>query len=222
MRGVEMKKFKIVKRFVMGAATCVLAICFLAGLHLLTVVPKSPVGLWLFRHTYEGSSDKAVVLRGLSDNLGAHHGGYIPSRLDAFFESRLATTHSSAEFNDVVDFYAFKAGGREGQRVFIWPSRVKEKAMASIISRLDNYSADEAASALVLVEDMRQGKDDNLFKAHLFTDEPMKTNYSLWLQQKGVPEAKARYRKWWNSYATWEEKVKHDPLANSYLHIEGI
>lgn len=73
-----------------------------------------------------------------------------------------------------------------------------------------------------MVEDMRQGKDDNLFKAHLFTDEPMKTDYLLWLQQKGVPEAEVRYRKWWNSYATWEEKVKHDPLANSHLHIEGI
>lgn len=142
--------------------------------------------------------------------------------MDKFFESRLQSTDSTKEFDAIIDFYAHKAGGREGRRVFIWPAHVKEKATASIISRLDNYSADEAASALVLVEDMRQGKDDNLFKAHLFTDEPMKTNYSLWLQQKGVPEAKARYRKWWNSYATWPEKVKHDPLAKSHLHIEGI
>ncbi len=201
----------------------ILFVGLLFGLHLLAfAAPDTSMGFALFQFTYKRSTDKAATLQNLDANLDAHHGGYIPDRVDAFFLQRLQTTNDDNEFNAIVDFYAFKAGGREGMRVYTWPVQVKEKTTASIISRLDSYKADQAASALILVEDMRQGKDNDLGKAHLFTDEPVKTNYLVWLQQKGVPEAKILYRKWWNSYPTWEEKIKHDPLAKSHLHIQGI
>ena len=217
-----MKK-KVFKRVVVG----LFAVGFILVFRMFAVAtPESKVGFALFRWSYDVSASKTAALQGFDANLKSYNGGYIPDEIDTFLHSRLENTHSPKEFDAIVDFYAFKAGGREGMNVFTWPAKTKEKATASILSRMDNYSTNHAASALVLIEDMRQGKGDNLGKANLISDAPVSgmsgEKYPIWLQQKGVPEAKALYRKWWNSYPTWEEKTKHDPLEKSHLRIQGL
>jgi hypothetical protein len=210
------------KRVLRKLTLCVLGIVLLVSLRFIALAePQTGIGYALFKTSYSLSPDKTSVLKGYAANLIKYNGGYIPELVDAFLCSKLQHPASTDEFNAVVDFYVFKAGGREGRRIFSLPAPTRERITGNILSRLDNYEPEQAARALVLVEVIRRG--EYLGKATLRStrsDTPAYPQYEIW-QQRALTEAKARFRKWWRTYATWQQKEKYNPLEDSGLEISG-
>ena len=168
------------------------------------------------------SSNKNTALQGYDANLIKYNGGYIPEQVDKFLCSRLQSSTSDEELNAIADFYIFKAGGREGRYIFSLPTQNKQRVTGNILSRLEDYKPQQAASALILVEVMRRG--ESLGKA-IFRSTHGNTaaypQYESWLQRRALPEAKAQYLKWWHASPTWQQKERHNPLANSNLEISA-
>lgn len=157
------------------------------------------------------------MLQNYEANLRNHNGSYIPERVDNFLCSKLQTSQSTEEVTAIVDFYAFKAGGREGRVIYLLPAQTKKRIISLLLERLDNYDERKSHSALILVEVLRRG--EYLYKAYFSPVRSASYNYENWWPKVGLPEAKMRFRRWWNSSSSWQQKEMHDPLKDSNLQI---
>lgn len=180
------------------------------------ISPETVLGLARFKILYALTPSTVAALKNYDANLQAFNGSYIPLNADAFLCKRLSESASLKEKNAIVDFYIRKAGGREGQTIFRMPDDDKKRITTLLFQRLDAYDSSRAAQTLILIESMRQG--ESLGKAHLFAQKDY-ANYEIWLKQSGVPQAKAKYRRWWNSPLSWSQKKHIDPLKKSDLII---
>lgn len=207
------------KRYLWGAAGMLILATMLAAFCVGAYMePQSSPGYTFFRMRYDSTSDKRSLLKWYNNVLINYNGGYIPEQADWFLCTQLQNPTPSTEFEAIVDFYVFKAGGREGRFIFLLPGEVKQRISGSVLNRIENYTPSEASRALILIESLRRGED--LGKAHFNSPQPS-PDCEAWWQQYGLPEAKTRFARWWQAYPTWQEKTKHDPLAASTLEISG-
>lgn len=186
--------------------------------------PETQLGTWWFKTAYVASEDKDAYLKRFDTQLKAYESGYIPEKIDTFLCTRLQTSKNEAELNAITDFYAFKGGGREGLRIFLLPPAPKQRIIGRIMQRLDSYRSRDAEYALILVETLRHSSQKFTFKGRLIStaNSHGSSSHESWLEQKGLPEAKQRFRQWWHRKETWEQKAKRDPLNNSSVQISGV
>lgn len=215
---------KVVKRnrFIFGLVSCIF-IAIIAALRFFAIMePQTQLGNLLFRASYALTSNKKSVLQGYSANLMKYNGSYIPDSVDKFLCSKLQNPTSKQEFNAIVEFYAFREAGRYGVHVFLISTPTKQRITDLILNKLKSYNPRQATRALVLVEILRQGKF--LGKANLFytgSDAPYYPKYKDWWEEQGLPKAEKMFVKWWHTYPTWQQKEKHNPLANSKFVISA-
>jgi hypothetical protein len=202
-------------RFLLGA---------FVGLGLLLAIaesifsPETALGYARFRVFYALTPSKVAALKSYDSNLEMVNGGYIPLNTDQFLCERLSASNSPQEKNAIIDFYVHNAGGREGQTIFRNSDADKQKAIGLLFQRLDAYDVYRSEQAMVLIESIRQG--EYLGKAHLFS-EKSHGDYETWLKESGVSQAKAKYRRWWNSPLSWSQKKRINPLEKSDMFIAG-
>jgi len=205
------------KKFNWKLAICVFSFVFSGVLYFDAVLePQRAHGYALFRSRYALARDKNSMLKSYDANLVNHNAGYIPEQVDKFLCSKLQSSTSVEEASAIVDFYAFKAGAREGRFIYSLPAQTKERVVDLLLKRLNHYDANEAESAIILIEVLRRGK--YLGKASVVST-GRAVNYETWWPQQGLPQAKRSLHKWWSSYPTWQEKEKHDPLKDSSLQV---
>lgn len=209
------------KRLIWGTLLCVFSVALLVALRFFAIAePQTQLAFALFKSSYALSSNKSVMLQGYDANLIRYNAGYIPKQVDKFLCSKLQRSASDGELSAIVDFYAFKAGGREGRCIFLLPAKAKQLLVDLVLRRLDKYSPLQATRALILVEVVRRGA--YLGKAHFRSnrsDIPRYPKYETWWRQVGLPEARSRFRKWGSSYSTWQQKEIHNPLEGSSVQI---
>lgn len=181
--------------------------------------PQTQVGYVLFRASYDRASSKTGVLRGFEGSLREYNGGYIPEQADKFLCSKLQASTSEEEFTAILDFYALRSGGREGRYIYLVSAPTKERISRSITSSLDGYTPDQAARALILLEVLRRG--ESIGKANFGPAKGYPKDYSSWWQRTGLPEVKTRFRQWLESYPTWQQREKHDPLEHSFVQLSA-
>jgi len=211
------------KRFIYGLVICIFIIAILIALRFFAIVePQTQPGDFLFRTSYALTSNKESALQGYSANLMKYNGSYIPDSADKFLCAKLQNPTSKQEFNAIVEFYAFREAGRYGVHVFLLSTQTKQRITDLILNKLKSYNPRQATRALVLVEILRQGKF--LGKANLFytgNDAPYYPKYEVWWEEQGLPKAEEMFLKWWHTYPTWQQKEKHNPLANSNFVISA-
>lgn len=193
-----------------------------------TADPDTRLGFGVFRVLYAMPIPKDWFLQAFSEGLRKNNGGYIGQPVDEFLCSRLETTDSDAERIAIAEFYISQASGREGQGIAEISNDAKQKVIPLVLSRLDNYEPFQAEKALLIVDWLRRGKV--LCKAQMLRnpvyglydsrESTVKYDWKEWWLQSGLPEAKFKYRDWWNTNLNWQQKNQIDPLAQSNMYIQ--
>ena len=191
------------------------------GVVLFAVVsPKSKPNYWLFRCAYATPLAKHIVLEQYRSNLWKFGAGYTPDAIDEFLCGRLEANAPQSEINAIAYFYARQASGREGRRILSISGAAKQKVIAAIVQDLDNYDLQQVGPALLLVEELRRGKE--IWKGGFGPNNAKESaNWSVWWGKRGANEVKNRYRKWWKSANSWAQKKSQNPLAGSNIEAEG-
>lgn len=169
---------------------------------------------------YKGSFDKKAVLEFYSPVNRQVGGGYMSPGVDEFLCRQIENTNDKSEIAAIVNFYTIQAGGREGRCIYNGSEQAKQKIIAQLIEDMNDDAS--FRSKMVLLEEVR--RDKSLGKGLMGigrreTDNPSTPDeWREWKDQ--MPQvARQKYRDWWNSGLSWEDKKKVDPLAGTNIRV---
>jgi hypothetical protein len=182
------------------------------------VEPQTTVGYVVFRSAYLFPPTRPSFLRFLNDSLRENNGGYVPSAIDQFLIDRLWQCKGSAEWQTIVDFEVRQTSARWGSALwFSENEQGKGSVIAYLIANLDKYSAEDAASAMVLIEALR--RNEQLIKhdinIHYWDEEHQ---MYVWPQDKRAQATKL-FRRWWGDGHQWPNNRSQNPLEGSGFEI---
>ena len=196
------------------------SLLFLGVVVFALVSPQSRPNYWLFRCAYSAPIARHIVLERYRSNLWNFGAGYTPNAVDQFLCARLETNAPQSEIDAIAYFYARQASGREGQRIISISDAAKQKVIAAVLRNLDDYNLWQVGPALLLVEELRCGKE--IWKGGFGPNNAKESaNWSVWWQKRGASEVKNRYRSWWKSTDSWAQKKGRNPLAGSDIEANG-
>jgi len=178
-----------------------------------------PVTLALFKTAYNVTPYKKSFLELYSPYRRDINARYLPPAVDEFLCRRIETTADDAEVSAIVNLYAIHAGGREGDRLFKVSEPVKEKIAAELVRQMDEDP--NLWGQLILLEEIRLGK--SLGKGYIdekgAVPKPVsREEWNQWKEEK-LPGVREKYKQWWNSGLSWEEKKKINPLEGAAIGI---
>ena len=149
-------------------------------------------------------------------SLAEFEGGYLPSGIDEFLIYQLTPLEGSAEETAIIDFQIKQSSDRWGRAA----SRMHETYQGQVISHvlpcLDDMSDEDAVSAMVLIESLRQ--EDPLFKGR-FDGMRIHQGGNDSLNRPAFNEAKVKYKAWWGDGTNWPGIRSVDPLAGTELKV---
>lgn len=148
--------------------------------------------------------------------LENHNAGTLNSDIDEFLTTRLENETSLNEINAISKFYASRAGGREGVRIMRVSDDAKFKVVSALMNDLESFNSKENRKALLLIEEVRSGKD--LGKGYFGLSKDYLYNPPLnWWETVGENETKTRFVNWWNLPLDWNTKKQINPLIDSFV-----
>ena len=203
------------KKLTLGFAIVILGAGFVAyGI----VEPETTIGYLVFRSAYLFSPTRPLFLRFLTDSLRETNGGYVPSTIDQFLIDRLWQCKDSTEWQAIVDFEVRQTSARWGSAMWFSKNEQGKRTVISyLIANLDNYSAEDAASAMVFIEALR--RNEQLIKhdinIHYWDEEHQ--NY-VWPQDRRA-QATELFRRWWGDGHQWPNNRPQNPLEGSRFEI---
>ena len=179
--------------------------------------PRSSLGHVVFHTGYALPPTRSAFLGFYHWSLAEFVGGYLPSSIDQFLIDRLASCEGSAEETAIIDFQIKQSSARWGETASREHEIYQKQIIANVLPRLDDMSDEDAVSAMLLIESLRQR--DPLSKGSF---EGMMTHQSpnaSTLNRPVFEEAKAKYKTWWGDGADWPAIRTIDPLAGTELKI---
>jgi len=216
-----------------GARLHMISTCLASGIVFLVLlafcafiygVPSHPISIFLFKVGYRSSAlvGRHAYLQLYSPWNRDVNAGYLPKEVDEFLCGRLRTTDNASEFAAIVDLYSAQAHGRQGDCVYRSSEEVRQKVISHLIGEFDD-NPKYIAGSLILIRESQFGM--GLGKGGFAPSElePAKpktdSEWLAWYQEKGIPIATAKYREWWNSGLTWDEKKSIDPLKGTVVQF---
>lgn len=204
-------------------ASVSLAILFAGALILYGIAePRTPIGHVVFHTGYLFPPTRPLYLRFLSRSLREFEGGYVPPAIDQFLIDRLWQCRDSPEWKAIVDFEVYQTSARWGMAMFSpWFSendQEKGEVIRYLISKLDKYESGDSASAMVLIEALRQNKaltKCDISGIHLWDAEH---NRVAWPSDRRA-QAMELFRRWWDDGRRWPGNRSEDPLKGSPFAI---
>ena len=179
--------------------------------------PRSSLGHLVFHTGYALPPTRPAFLGFYHRSLAEFEGGYLPSSIDRFLIDRLASCEGSAEETAIIDFQIKQSSARWGDAASSEHESCQKQIIANVMPRLDDMSDEDAVSAMLLIESLRQ--EDPLLKGSFD---------GMWNHQVGkvstlnrpiFNEAKVKYKVWWGDGGDWPAIRSTDPLADTGLKI---
>ena len=178
--------------------------------------PRTSLGHIVFHVGYALPPTRPAFLKFYHWSLAEFEGGYLPSSIDQFLIDRLASCEGSAEETAIIDFQIKQSSARWGEAASREHESYQKQIIAHVMPRLDDMSDEDAVSAMLLIESLRQR--DPLFKGEF---DGMRTHQDgvSTLNRPVFEDAKAKYKAWWGDGTDWPAIRSVDPLAGTELKI---
>ena len=178
--------------------------------------PRTSLGHIVFHVGYALPPTGSAFLKFYHWSLAEFEGGYLPSSIDEFLIHQLTPLEGSAEETAIIDFQIKQSSARWGRAASRMHETYQGQVIAHVLPRLDDMSDEDAVSAMLLIESLRQ--EDPLFKGSF---DGMRTHQGgvSTLNQPVFEDAKAKYKAWWGDGADWPAIRSTDPLAGTELKI---
>ena len=181
------------------------------------VAPRSSLGHIVFHVGYALPPTRPSFLKFYHWSLAEFEGGYLPSSIDEFLIHRLTPLEGSAEETAIIDFQIKQSSARWGEAASRMHETYQGQVIAHVLPRLYDMSDEDAVSAMLLIESLRQ--EDPLFKGSF---DGMRTHQGGNVSTLNRPvfnEAKAKYKAWWGDGVNWPAIRSVDPLAGTELKV---
>ncbi len=178
--------------------------------------PRTSLGHIVFHVGYALPPTRPAFLKFYHWSLAEFEGGYLPSSIDEFLIYRLTPLEGSAEETAIIDFQIKQSSARWGRAASRMHETYQGQVIAHVLPRLDDMSDEDAVSAMLLIESLRQ--QDPLFKGSF---DGMRTHQGdvSTLNRPVFEDAKAKYKAWWSDGADWPVIRSTDPLEGTELKI---
>ena len=178
--------------------------------------PRTSLGHIVFHVGYALPPTRPAFLKFYHWSLAEFEGGYLPSSIDEFLIHRLTPLAGSAEETAIIDFQIKQSSARWGRAASRMHETYQGQVIAHLLPRLDDMSDEDAVSAMLLIESLRQ--EDPLFKGSFD---------GMWTHQGGndslnrpaFNDAKVKYKTWWGDGTNWPGIRSVDPLAGTELKV---
>jgi hypothetical protein len=182
--------------------------------------PRTSLGHFVFHAGYALPPTRPAFLGFYHWSLAEFEGGYLPSSIDQFLIDRLASCEGSAEETAIIDFQVKQSPARWGEAASREHESYQKQIIANVMPRLDDMSDEDAVSAMLLIESLRQM--DPLFKGSFEGMRIHQGGNVSTLNRPVFEDAKARYKAWWGSGTDWPAIRTTDPLAGTELKIWSV
>lgn len=209
-----------IKRILFFICALLMLTCLTSSCLLLRYLPDNEYSIELFKIVYKLPVGRKSFLEFYSparENVR----GYVPVEVNQFLIQKLEVTKNENEFSAIVNFYALQASDHRLGYLLQISEQAKIKVIKQIIKDLD----DEATfvGKIMMLEELRIGK--SLGKGGYFIE---KTNYpqfatwkehQKWFYGQSASVVIPKYKEWWNSNLSWEEKRKINPLQETNVRV---
>lgn len=213
-------KFRI---FLTALISIFLFFSLAVGCIFLYFFPGHPVNVALFKVVYEVTPSKKVFLDFYSPARRDIHNNYLPDEVSKFLIDKISNSNDEDEISAIVGLYALHAKSHRIGYFEHFQDDVKPKIVEALVKQLEN--GENLGGKLMLLEEIRSNK--HLGKGSFgFSDKSIDLpkfatveDYQKWFDEKAAPTVIPKYKQWWNSNLSWEDKKKINPLQNTNISV---